>query len=255
MRAESDEGDADEGSPPAYGGGEQLDGSALCTPCEGAMAEVGAHPIRDGGTPGGVTIGDSNVPFEQIRENVSSSGQDQAPLTDEGFGEMASQAPGEKGEPASTSIERGWVGARARRLGPIEAHVRYLQWVFRCTRCVRDGCWRTGRLRFAFDVARAFGRRHSVTQCRGGANLAGESEFRAQAKLSAEMLDWYSLYVALLRRLQSGRTPFSLQNFCGGGGRLRAAAAQGGRAMASTCTRKKTTCGASGQRALRRRTA
>ena len=32
------------------------------------------------------------------------------------------------------------------------------------------------------------------------------------------MLDWYSIYVALLRRLNSGRTPVSLQNFCGGGG-------------------------------------
>ena len=48
--------------------------------------------------------------------------------------------------------------------------------------------------------------------------MAGEREFEAQAALSSEMLDWYALYVTLLRRLQSGRTPFVLQNFCGGGG-------------------------------------
>ena len=128
----------------------------------------------------------------------------------------AGQVGGDAG--ARTSIERHWVGARARALGPIESHVRFMQWVFRCTRSVRPGSWRAGRLRFALKLASAFGRHPRNTQCMGGENLAGEREFEAQAALSSEMLDWYALYVALLRRLQSGRTPFALQNFCGGGG-------------------------------------
>ena len=48
--------------------------------------------------------------------------------------------------------------------------------------------------------------------------LAGAAEFAEQRALSDEMLDWYAVYVSLLRRLESGVTPFSIQNFSGGGG-------------------------------------
>ena len=54
---------------------------------------------------------------------------------------------GARGTVASTSIERGWRGPRARRLGSLDAHVRFLQYVFRRTRQLRPGCWRRGGLR------------------------------------------------------------------------------------------------------------
>jgi hypothetical protein len=119
---------------------------------------------------------------------------------------------------AVTSIEAGWVGQRAKRLGSLAAHVRFLQWAFRSTRGAAAGCWRKGRLRAALAVALAFGRDEATTRCAGGANLATAAEFAQQRRLAGEMLDWYSTYVAVLRRLQSGTTPFVLQDFVGGGG-------------------------------------
>ena len=118
---------------------------------------------------------------------------------------------------AVTSIEAGWVGQRAKRLGSLAAHVRFLQWAFRSTRGAAAGCWRKGRLRAALAVALAFGRDEATTRCAGGANLATAAEFAQQRRLAGEMLDWYSTYVAVLRRLQSGTTPFVLQDFVGGG--------------------------------------
>ena len=50
-----------------------------------------------------------------------------------------------------------------------------------------------------------------------GKNLAGPDEFEAQQNLAAEMLDWYSIYVAILRRLKSGEPPRLFDDFCGGG--------------------------------------
>ena len=118
----------------------------------------------------------------------------------------------------ATTIEAGWRGARARALGSIEAHVTFLQWVFRATTGVARGCWSRGGLREPLRVALAFGRRVSHARCENGANLASDEEFATQRALSEEMLDWYGTYVALLRRLDSGKTPFAIQNFCGGGG-------------------------------------
>ena len=118
----------------------------------------------------------------------------------------------------ATSIEAGWRGAHARALGSLEAHVTFLQWVFRATTGVARGCWSRGGLRGPLRVALAFGRRASRSRCENGANLASDDEFATQRALSEEMLDWYSTYVALLRRLDSGKTPFVIQNFCGGGG-------------------------------------
>ena len=118
-----------------------------------------------------------------------------------------------------STIERGWVGRHAKQLGSLEAHVRFLQRTFRATVGLRAGCWSAGQLRVPFRVFRSWGRRGLETRrCGGGANLASQEEFDQQRALSEEMLDWYSTYVALLRRLRSGVTPFVLQNFCGGGG-------------------------------------
>ena len=117
-----------------------------------------------------------------------------------------------------SEIERGWHGPWAKRHGALEAHVRFLQWVFRTTRAAKAECWKAGSLRVPYMMASAWGRRQVVTRCAGGAGLATDAEFAAQRKLGEEMLDWYSIYPALLRRLESGITPFCIQNFCGGGG-------------------------------------
>ena len=75
-----------------------------------------------------------------------------------------------------------------------------------------------GRLRGPMAVAQGFGRKRRATRCGGGSHLATPSEFEAQRALADDMLDWYSVYPALLRRLDSGTTPVVIQNFCGGGG-------------------------------------
>ena len=137
---------------------------------------------------------------------------------DEAEGEDgASESSHEEGRRIG-QIEVDWRGPHARRHGDLSAHVRYLQWAFRATVAVKPGCWKAGSLQWPFRVASAWGRRHVVTRCGGGAHLATDEEFAAQRKLGEEMLDWYSIYPALLRRLESGITPFCIQNFCGGGG-------------------------------------
>ena len=113
-----------------------------------------------------------------------------------------------------TSIERGWVGARARRLGSLVAHVAFLQYVFRRSRELRPGCWRRGGMRglmAALRLSRSY-------RCGGGVNLASEAEFAEQRERAARVLDWYHQYVQVFRRLQSGATPTIVDDFCGGGG-------------------------------------
>jgi len=113
-----------------------------------------------------------------------------------------------------TRIEREWSGARARRLGPLVAHVRFLQYVFRRSRELRPGCWRRGGMRglmSALRLTRSY-------RCGGGANLAVGAEFEAQRERAERVLDWYRQYVQLLRRLMSGTAPAVIDDFCGGGG-------------------------------------
>ena len=109
-----------------------------------------------------------------------------------------------------TSIERGWVGARARRLGSLDAHVSFLQWVFRRSRQLRRGCWLRGGMRGVMTVLRV------ALFCRQvrPAELASESEFAEQRARAERVLDWYRQYVQLLRRLQSGATPTAIDDFC-----------------------------------------
>ena len=111
----------------------------------------------------------------------SEDGSDEASVGEAGF---------------ATTIEAEWRGARARALGSIEAHVAFLQWVFRATTGVARGCWSRGGLREPLKVALAFGRRVSHARCGNGANLASDEEFATQRALSEEMLDWYGTYVA-----------------------------------------------------------
>ena len=126
----------------------------------------------------------------------------------------------ERGRAQPTSIEAGWTGDRARRLGALEAHVRYLQFVVRRTLALRAGCWRRGALRGPLLIVRwlVATRFRSSTRCGGGQNLARDAEFDAQRARAEEVLDWYRQYVQLFRRLRSGVTPTIVDDFCGGGG-------------------------------------
>ena len=54
-------------------------------------------------------------------------------------------------------------------------------------------------------------------KCQGGECLADESEFVNQSILANDMLDWYSNYVVILRRLNSGESVRLFDDFCGGG--------------------------------------
>ena len=57
-----------------------------------------------------------------------------------------------------------------------------------------------------------------VFGCQGGAALATKEDFAAARQRAREACAWYQNYVALLRRLQSGRTPSAVVGFCGQGG-------------------------------------
>jgi hypothetical protein len=72
-----------------------------------------------------------------------------------------------------TSIERGWVGARARQLGALSAHVTFLQNIFRRSRELRPGCWRRGGMTGVMAALR----RGRSYRCGGGKNLASDEQF------------------------------------------------------------------------------
>ena len=117
-----------------------------------------------------------------------------------------------------TSIELGWRGARAKRLGELAAHVRYVQWVFRAVCALAPGRWRRGRLSPAVLTLVCWCRKPRRSRCRMGTALAAADEFEAQRALADQMLDWYGQYVVVLRRLRSGVIPACYDGFCGGGG-------------------------------------
>ena len=107
-----------------------------------------------------------------------------------------------------------WRRRRRRKLhGSVVAHALFLQHVFRRTRLVRPGCWRRGGLCFL-----AVYRPPTIFACKGGRELAPESRFAEQRTLARQATAWYQNYVALLRRLRSGRTPTAVVGFCGQGG-------------------------------------
>ena len=115
----------------------------------------------------------------------------------------------------ATSIEAGWTGKRAKRLGRLEAHVRFLQWFVRArARLLEMGC----RSKMAVVIALRLAVRRRVTRCAGGRNLASDAEFEEMRMEADRMLGWYSQYVAMLRKWLHRATPSVLHTFCGGGG-------------------------------------
>ena len=109
------------------------------------------------------------------------------------------------------ALERWWDVRRTRLLGPIVAHVRFLQHIYRAHRD-RSG-WRRGCLWLTAPVVPA-----PQHRCRGGAMLALEADFIRQRDLSERMMAWYDQYVTVLRRLRAGVSPQVLHLFGGGGG-------------------------------------
>ena len=104
---------------------------------------------------------------------------------------------------------------RRRTAGSLVSHARYLQYVFRRLRAARSGCWSRGGMRGLWPVFRPPTR----WACRGGSNLASDADRACQVGASAEVLEWYTTYVDILRRLRKGETPTSVECFCGGGGK------------------------------------
>ena len=126
---------------------------------------------------------------------------------DDGRPEIVSQAS----TPTKTVVH--WRRRKAKRLGTLASHARFLQYVFRRTRRVRPGCWSRGGMKGLL-----FYRPVTRFACMDGQNLAPEGMFVQQQEKAAEVLAWYRQYVELLRRLRSGRTPSAVVGFSGKGG-------------------------------------
>ena len=104
----------------------------------------------------------------------------------------------DRGDPCSVVDVCRKDGRRRRRKrseGKLEAHARFLQYLFRRSRHVRSDCWRRGGWRGLW-LFRPF----TVFGCRNGLLLASEGEFTAQKQRAAEVLGWYSNYVRLLKK-------------------------------------------------------
>ena len=185
-------------------GGGRARGSASAL--EGAAGGIGGAECEDGGTP--ATGGEAALSAADGRSGVEQAAGE---LTEGAAGAAEAMAGGVHARKAPGS----WSMRRRKRLGPIEAHVRFLQYVFRQTTAARPGCWSRGGMAGLWPIFRPRPR----YACDGGRNLASVREREEQASRAQDLLDWYSLYVDLLRRLQSGRTPTSLELFCGAGGK------------------------------------
>ena len=109
----------------------------------------------------------------------------------------------------------GWSARRRRRLGPLEAHARFLQYIYRRSVARRPGCWRRGGMTGLWPFLRP----RPAYACDGGLNLASDREFGEVASVGREAQSWYDQYVDMLRRLRAGRVPTSLELFGGEGGK------------------------------------
>ena len=120
-----------------------------------------------------------------------------------------------QGSTPQTQLEREWTGKVLQRHGPLVAHVRFLQDLFRESRRRYPRAWsRGGRA----GTCRIFARPETLHRCQGGKSLAGDLEFRRQQQLSEEWMHWYSAYPLILRRLRARQGRGVLHAFCGGGG-------------------------------------
>ena len=130
------------------------------------------------------------------------------------------QADGDGGQPTSRRARRR--AAKSERL--LTAHASFLQFLFRALRRVARGPWGARGCLRGVAVFRPI----TDYRCRGGGNLAPESEFSAQKARGDEVLSWYRQYVRLLQQRRSGRAPRSYHPYSGGGVDARGVRAAGG---------------------------
>ena len=196
--------------------------------CEGGEGRLASDPLRVGGRPtrcthpviqpsgsrfSGLEIEEAaGACFSEVDQCSPITGGDCSASEDMVFGSSRHADP--ELEVGSDTMTPTWRRRmRRKRFGNLVAHARYLQYLFRRTRNVRPGCWSRGGMRglLVYRVPPVFA-------CRGGSALAGESSFIMQQRRAREATAWYQNYVALLRRLRSGRTPTAVVGFCGQGG-------------------------------------
>ena len=176
------------------------------------VAGSAAEAVEEGGSEAlesGECESESEGNHSPVRPASSNGGRSEF-LADKGFG-LAGDAALKGG--AEAELPR-WKTRRQRKLkGKLEAHARFLQFYFRQSRRVRSGCWQRGGM-----VGLWFYRPRTVFGCDRGRNLASTAEHDAQKARARRATAWYANYVALLRRLRSGRTPSAVVGFCGQGG-------------------------------------
>ena len=89
-----------------------------------------------------------------------------------------------------------WSKNRRRKVGHLDAHVRFLQHLFRGYQRIRPGAW--GK---ALKGAPMPYRPVTHFRCRGGMNLASEEEYAFMERRGLEVCDWQDVYVAIYTRL------------------------------------------------------
>ena len=210
--------------------GDSSRGASACVQeeslCEGGRGRPASDPLRVGGRPTrhpvaeplgnrASSIGNDEAAgacFSDVDSNLPSQDGDESGSEGMVFGSSRHAGPELEGSPdAMTPTWRRRM--RRKRFGSLEAHARYLQHLFRRSRNVRPGCWSKGGM-----CGLLVYRPPTIFACRGGSALAGEKLFEAQRRRAREATAWYQNYVALLRRLRSGRTPTAVVGFCGQGG-------------------------------------
>ena len=174
------------------------------------MAGTTSVPARDAP---GLALEEPLTPFDndnylptQVDETVCSPAEEAIEM-----GVMP--APGTSPPPPTPPESFKWSRRRARRVGHLQAHVRFLQHMFRGYRRLRPGGWGTrGGLHSCPSPVRPV----THFRCRGGMCLAHESEYREMATRSASVADWYDQYALIYARLRK-RAPRSYHPYSAAG--------------------------------------
>ena len=121
--------------------------------------------------------------------------------------------PGTPPSPTTPPESFKWSRRRARRVGHLQAHVRFLQHLFRGYRRLRPGCW---GMRGGLHSCPSPVRPVTHFRCRGGMCLAHDSEYREMATRAASVADWYDQYALIYARLRK-RAPRSYHPYSAAG--------------------------------------
>ena len=158
--------------------------AACKDPEEARVAGTNSVPARD--APGLVLEGplrpfdNDNYLLTQVDETVCSPAEEAIEM---GVMPTPGTPPSSPTPPESFK----WSRRRARRVGHLQAHVRFLQHMFRGYRRLRPGGW---GMRGGLHGCPSPVRPVTHFRCRGGMCLAHESEYREMATRSASVADW-----------------------------------------------------------------